>query len=435
LIDEAASVAHVAAEAKLEAQASGDAPTEGEVATEKVTVADVASIVSTWSGVPMEKIEEDESNRLMQLEGAMTKRLIGQRQAISAVARAVRRSRSGIANTKRPIATLFFAGPTGVGKTELCKILASEYYADEEAMVRLDMSEYSEQHSVSKLVGPPPGYVGFDDPRAGQLTEAVRRRPYSVVVLDEIEKAHSDVLNTLLQLLDDGRLTDSKGRTVAFNNCMIIMTSNVGSQEILGFHTPIEVRTGVMKKLKERFRPEFLNRLDEILVFDPLEDPELRQIVELELGASAKRATQAYHEFQIQRGDSGAKEHFVNFSWTPEFEATVMARSSDRAFGARPVRRAVQRLFEDALAEMLVAGVMRDSNVKEAVVHVQEDSIVVRVGSEIFRPHSLNEDGFAAAMATGDSPVNVSAPASTETVDADAGSGSRPPPGVVSWPS
>eukprot|EP00929_Paragymnodinium_shiwhaense_P108979 TRINITY_DN75330_c0_g1_i1.p1 TRINITY_DN75330_c0_g1~~TRINITY_DN75330_c0_g1_i1.p1 ORF type:complete len:962 (-),score=273.95 TRINITY_DN75330_c0_g1_i1:203-3088(-) len=438
LIDEAASVAHVAAENLLEARAGGEAVAarDEEVPTQRVTVADVAAIVSTWSGVPMEKIEEDESNRLLRLESAMADRIIGQRQAVGAVARAVRRSRSGIANTKRPVATLFFAGPTGVGKTELCKVLASEYYADEDALIRLDMSEYSEQHSVSKLVGPPPGYVGFDDPRAGQLTEAVRRRPYSVVVLDEIEKAHGDVLNTLLQLLDDGRLTDSKGRTVYFNNCIIILTSNVGSQEILGQTDTALVRAAVMKKLKERFRPEFLNRLDEILVFDPLDDTQLRQIVELELKGSASRASNAYHEFSIQNGESGgASNHTVKFSWTPELEATVMARAADRAFGARPVRRAVQRLFEDALAEMLVAGAMKESEEEEAVVHVQDGAIVVRIGPQMFRPESLSSSGFAAAMATGDSAVNVAPAASSTPVPADGGSGSRTPPGVVSWPS
>mmetsp|Transcript_52746 Transcript_52746/g.136206 ORF Transcript_52746/g.136206 Transcript_52746/m.136206 type:complete len:625 (+) Transcript_52746:3-1877(+) len=383
LIDQAGSLAHLRADVGLEPAAAEAAVTD--VAKRPlVTANDIAQVTSRWCGVPVERLTEDEASRLLRLEDTMHERIIGQREAVNALARAVRRARAGLTGNTRPVASMYFAGPTGVGKTELCKVLASEYYADGKAMIRLDMSEYSEQHSVARLVGAPPGYVGYDDPRSGQLTEAVRRQPFSVVVLDEIEKAHPEVMNLLLQVLEDGRLTDGKGRTVSFSNCIIIMTSNVGSREILASASDggsyADIRAAVQAQLKQRFRPEFLNRIDELLVFRALSETEMRQIAQLGLRNAAHRVTNAYSEAAaMQSEDSGST---MEPEWTAALEDEVMARGSDRMYGARTLRRAVQRLFEDPLAELMVAGVLSGA----VSVDLEDGAVVVRCGGETIRP-------------------------------------------------
>lgn len=357
-----------------------------------VTADDVARVLSIWSGVPVERLEVNEATRLMKLEDTLASSVVGQHDAVSALARAVRRSRSGLSGGNRPIASFLFAGPTGVGKTELCKVLASEYYLDEKAMVRLDMSEYSESFSVSRLMGSPPGYVGFDDPRSGQLTELVRRRPYSVVVFDELEKAHSEVLSVLLQVLEDGRLTDGKGRTVSFCNCILIMTSNLGSREILQQADGVgedyrALRATVEAEIQKRFAPEFLNRIDELIVFKSLQTADLQQVVQLQLQDAAKRASRASEEAAQMRGDmdssGGLKLH-----WTPALEELVLDSGDTAHFGARPLRRAVQRLFEDPVAELLVSGDLDG----DATVDVDSGGqVVVRCGGKELRPSMLQD--------------------------------------------
>lgn len=388
LIDEASSMVQLRLEAQIE---EANVRVDASVDMDKplVTAADIARVLSKWSGVPVEGITEDESSRLMQLEELLRSRIIGQDEAISALARAVRRSRAGLARSaraQRPVASLLFAGPTGVGKTELCKVLAQFYYLDPKALIRLDMSEYSEQHSVSRLLGPPPGYVGYDDPRSGQLTEAVRRRPYSVVVLDEIEKAHVEVLNLLLQVLEDGRLTDGKGRTVSFGNCIIIMTSNVGSKEILEQASKTAdyqmLRGSVQDQLQQSFRPEFLNRIDELLVFRALGSAELKQIVRLELQDAATRAVDAHAEAAAQR--SGQRNP-LELSWSAELENAILQSCiTDASYGARPLRRAVQRSFEDPIAEFLVSDVLASGG--SALVDIENSSMVVKYGASTLRP-------------------------------------------------
>ena len=288
---------------------------------EEVTADEIAEVVSRWSGIPVSKLVEGEREKLMRLGEILHRRVIGQDKAVDAVADAVLRSRAGIRNRLRPMGAFLFLGPTGVGKTELAKALAQELFDDENAMVRLDMSEYMEKFAVSRLVGAPPGYVGFED--GGQLTEAVRRKPYSVVLLDEIEKAHPDVFNMLLQVLDDGRLTDSHGRTVSFRNTVVIMTSNAPKD-----------------MLKDIFRPEFLNRLDEILEFDSLSREQIREIVKLQLVELEKRL--ADQNLSLQVGDD-AIEVLVSDGYDPQF-------------GARPVKRAIQRDLENPIAKRIIAG-------------------------------------------------------------------------------
>ena len=319
-----------------------------------VTSEDIAEVVSNWSGVPVTKLTEEDSERLLHLERILHERVIGQEEAVTAVSKAVRRAHSGLKDAKRPIGSFLFLGPTGVGKTELAKALAEALFDDENAMVRIDMSEYMEKFAVSRLVGAPPGYVGYDE--GGQLTEAVRRKPYSVILLDEIEKAHPDVFNILLQVLDDGRLTDSQGRVVDFKNTVIIMTSNLGSQAImnsktLGFtsvndsdkqaETDYEtMKSKVMDNLKKAFRPEFLNRIDDIVVFHPLTDNELKQIVGIMMKDLKKRL--ADRDLAITLSDD-ALEELAKVGYDPEF-------------GARPLRRAIQNQIEDPLADALLAG-------------------------------------------------------------------------------
>ena len=312
---------------------------------------EIADIVSMWTGIPVFKLTEAESRKLIDMEGELHKRVIGQEAAIVAVSKAIRRSRAGIKDPKRPAGSFIFLGPSGVGKTELARTLAEFLFGDEDAMVRIDMSEYMEKHAVSRLVGSPPGYVGYDE--GGQLTEAVRRKPYSVLLLDEIEKAHPDVFNILLQILEDGRLTDSQGRTVDFRNSIIIMTSNIGAGEIarnqgIGFTVSDEtgityedMKGRIMSELKKVFRPEFLNRIDEVIVFHKLSREEVREIVDLLLGRVRHQV--AEHEIVLEL-DDGAKDFLVEKGWDP-------------AMGARPLRRAIQRYVEDPLAdEVLKAG-------------------------------------------------------------------------------
>ncbi|SMD14322.1 ATP-dependent Clp protease ATP-binding subunit [Sporomusa malonica] len=315
-----------------------------------VTAEDIAHVVSTWTHIPVKKLAEEESERLLKLEDILHDRVIGQHQAVQAVARAVRRARAGLKDPKRPIGSFLFLGPTGVGKTELSRALAEALFGDETAMIRLDMSEYMEKHTVSRLVGAPPGYVGYEE--GGQLTDAVRRKPFSVILLDEIEKAHYDVFNMLLQVLEDGRLTDSQGRTVDFKNTVIIMTSNVGSQHLkkdaaaLGFLSDERAKVNegeaaknrVLEEVKKVFRPEFLNRIDEIIVFSSLTDEDLKQIVDIMLQEVTKRLTDAS----------------LNMELTEAAKNELLKEGRDHAFGARPLRRAIQKMIEDEVSEMII---------------------------------------------------------------------------------
>lgn len=314
-----------------------------------VTPDDIATIVANWTGVPVKKMASEESERLLRLEAVLHERVIGQDEAVTAVSKAVRRARAGLKDPKRPIGSFIFMGPTGVGKTELARALAEALFDDETAMVRLDMSEYMEKHSVSRLVGAPPGYVGYEE--GGQLTDIVRRKPYSVILLDEIEKAHYDVFNILLQVLEDGRLTDSQGRAVDFRNTVIIMTSNVGSRHFrqdgapLGFSAKKNDRTEnsaakarVVEEAKKTFRPEFLNRIDEVIVFSSLSDAELKQIIDIMLADVEKRL----------------KDGQIALEVTDEAKTEILRKGLDPAYGARPLRRAIQRMVEDAVTDMLL---------------------------------------------------------------------------------
>ena len=337
-----------------------------------VTEEDIAQIVASWTGVPVQKLTESETAKLLNMEDTLHQRLIGQDEAVKAVSRAIRRARVGLKNPNRPIASFIFSGPTGVGKTELTKSLAAYFFGSEDAMIRLDMSEFMERHTVSKLIGSPPGYVGFNE--GGQLTEAVRRRPYTVVLFDEIEKAHPDVFNLLLQLLEDGRLTDSKGRTVDFKNTLIIMTSNIGSKVIekggggLGFEfgggdadetNYNRIRSLVNEELKQYFRPEFLNRLDEIIVFRQLTRDEVKIIAEIMLKEVFGR--------MLEKG--------IALSVTEAFKERLVEEGYNPSYGARPLRRAVMRLLEDSLAEEFLSGRIGDGD--SALVDVNDDKQVV----------------------------------------------------------
>ncbi|MEB3216223.1 MAG: ATP-dependent Clp protease ATP-binding subunit [Nostocales cyanobacterium 94392] len=336
---------------------------------------DIAQIVSSWTGVPVNKLTESESEVLLHLEDTLHQRLIGQEQAVTAVAKAIRRARVGLKNPNRPIASFIFSGPTGVGKTELAKSLASYFFGSEESMIRLDMSEYMERHTVSKLIGSPPGFVGYDE--GGQLTEAVRRKPYSVILFDEIEKAHPDIFNMLLQMLDDGHLTDAKGRKVDFKNTLIILTSNIGSRVIekggggLGFDLENEAEANynrikmlVNEELKNYFRPEFLNRLDEIIVFTQLQKDEIKQIAEILLKEVTKRL--AEKEISLQISES--------------FKDLVVQEGYNPSYGARPLRRAIMNLLEDSLAEAMLSGQIVQGDT--ALVEVDDDGKVRVVKSE-----------------------------------------------------
>jgi len=343
-----------------------------------VSEEDVAHIVASWTGVPVQKLTETESVKLLNMEETLHQRLIGQDEAVKAVSKAIRRARVGLKNPNRPIASFIFSGPTGVGKTELTKSLASYFFGSEEAMIRLDMSEFMERHTVSKLIGSPPGYVGFNE--GGQLTEAVRRRPYTVVLFDEVEKAHPDVFNLLLQLLEDGRLTDSKGRTVDFKNTLLIMTSNIGSKVIekggggLGFEFSGDsaedsqynrIKSLVNEELKQYFRPEFLNRLDEIIVFRQLTKNEVKEIAEIML-----------QEVFARLQDKGIK-----LSVTDSFKERLVEEGYNPSYGARPLRRAVMRLLEDSLAEEVLSGRIKDGD--KALVDIDENKkVTINITSE-----------------------------------------------------
>ena len=324
-----------------------------------VTEEDIAAVVAQWTGIPVTKIAEEESETLLHLEDELHKRVIGQDDAVTAVAKAVRRARAGLKDPKRPIGSFLFLGPTGVGKTELARALASSLFGDESAMIRLDMSEYMEKHTVSRLVGAPPGYVGYEE--GGQLTDAVRRKPYSVILLDEVEKAHADFFNILLQVLDDGRLTDSQGRTVDFRNTVIIMTSNLGAKALhknsteLGFLAPKkaeshtndsktkdfkEAKKSVMDAVKRHFRPEFLNRIDEMIVFHPLTEEDLTKIVTILMSDVIKRLG----------------ERDLHLEITPEAMKLLVKEGSDFSMGARPLKRAIQRLIEDPVSDLILKG-------------------------------------------------------------------------------
>jgi len=307
---------------------------------EEVDADDVAEIVARWTGIPVSRMMESERERLTKLEDVLGSRVIGQREAVRVVADAVRRSRAGLQDPNRPIGSFIFLGPTGVGKTETARALAEFLFDSEQAMVRIDMSEYMEKHAVARLIGAPPGYVGFEE--GGQLTEAVRRRPYSVVLFDEIEKAHPDVFNILLQILDDGRLTDSQGRTVDFRNTVIIMTSNIGSQYILERGTAdwAEVETHVMGALRQHFKPEFLNRVDDVIVFKPLAMEQIEEIIEI----------------QLRRLEQLLAERKLTIELTPEAKRFLAEEGFDPAFGARPLKRAIQRYVQNPLALGVLEG-------------------------------------------------------------------------------
>ena len=310
---------------------------------------DIAQVVAGWTGIPVKKMTQEESQRLLQLESLLHARVVGQDEAVSAVSRAIRRARAGLKDPKRPIGSFIFLGPTGVGKTELCRALGEAMFGDENSLIRLDMSEYMEKHTVSRMVGSPPGYVGFEE--GGQLTEAVRRKPYSVVLFDEIEKAHPDVFNMLLQILEDGRLTDNMGRVVSFKNCIIVMTSNAGAQSAqrsgMGFGAGRgdamdyeRMREKVLGEIKNVFRPEFLNRVDEIIVFHKLDQKDIEQIAGLMLGQVAKRL----------------QERDITLRYGHDVVAHLAKAGFDESYGARPLRRVIQRTIEDALSEKLIAG-------------------------------------------------------------------------------
>ena len=344
---------------------------------------DIAHIVASWTGVPVQKLTESESVKLLNMEDTLHQRLIGQDEAVKAVSKAIRRARVGLKNPNRPIASFIFSGPTGVGKTELTKALAAYFFGSEEAMIRLDMSEFMERHTVSKLIGSPPGYVGFNE--GGQLTEAVRRRPYTVVLFDEIEKAHPDVFNLLLQLLEEGRLTDSKGRTVDFKNTLIIMTSNIGSKVIekggggLGFEFSGEnledtqynrIKSLVNEELKQYFRPEFLNRLDEIIVFRQLSRDEVKDIAEIML-----------KEVFLRIKDKG-----ISLTVSEDFKERLVEEGYNPSYGARPLRRAVMRLLEDSLAEEVLSGRIKDGDKAEVDIDESKKVIVKHLGKDGSKP-------------------------------------------------
>ena len=349
--------------------------TDGETVTEE----DIAAVVSTWTGIPVTKMTQKEIDRLLQLESVLHQRVIGQEEAISAVSRAIRRARAGLKDPKRPIGSFIFLGPTGVGKTELCRALGEAMFGDENAVIRVDMSEFMEKHTVSRLVGSPPGYVGYEE--GGQLTEAVRRKPYAVVLLDEVEKAHGDVFNILLQILEDGRLTDSTGRVVSFKNTIIVMTSNAGAHAIshgrqLGFGAKEKadatnyesMKDSVMKAVKDVFRPEFINRVDELIVFHPLTEENIEAIAAMMLNQVAERL----------------HDRAISLAWDDEVVAKLAKEGYDPKFGARPLRRLIQRTVEDGLSEELLAG--RIALGDSVRLLVEEDKIIARRVENLIAP-------------------------------------------------
>jgi ATP-dependent Clp protease ATP-binding subunit ClpB len=359
------------AQARLQEQSARLAKLQHEgraLLKEEVTEENIAQVVSAWTGIPVASLQEGERSRLVHMEERIAKRVIGQRHAVRAVSNAVRRARAGLQDPNRPIGSFIFLGPTGVGKTELARALAEFLFNDETAMVRIDMSEYMEKHSVARLIGAPPGYVGFEE--GGQLTEAVRRRPYAVVLFDEIEKAHGDVFNVLLQVLDDGRITDGQGRTVDFKNTVVILTSNIGSQHILEATNAEQREALVMEALRGHFRPEFLNRIDETIIFDQLKDEELDSIVEVQLG-------RLFERLAAQK---------LTLSLTPEAKRRLAEEGFDPVYGARPLKRAIQRKLLDPLSLALLDGVFQEG-----------DNICVALqnGEFEFRKEALHEVAVA----------------------------------------
>jgi ATP-dependent Clp protease ATP-binding subunit ClpC len=342
----------------------------------EVTPADIAEVVSRATGIPAAQLTEEERDRLVRLEAQLHQRVVGQDEAVRAVAEAVRRSRAGLADPRRPVGSFLFLGPTGVGKTELARTLAEALFGSQDRMVRLDMSEFQERHTVSRLIGAPPGYVGYEE--AGQLTEAVRRRPYSVVLFDEIEKAHADVFNILLQVLEDGRLTDSQGRTVNFTNTVLIMTSNIGSELIVGARRPVgfaadgtptdgdtPLRDQLMRRLREHFRPEFLNRIDEIIMFRQLEREQLRQITELLLDETRRR---------LHSQD-------VTVEFTPAAISLIAERGYQPELGARPMRRTIQRDVDNELSSMLLRSALSPG--QHVVIDARDERLVFDVRERV----------------------------------------------------
>ena len=351
-------------------------------AKDVVTEDDIAAVVASWTGIPAQKMTQSEADRLMHLEDVLHGRVIGQEEAVGAVSRAIRRARAGLKDPKRPIGSFIFLGPTGVGKTELCRALGEAMFGDEDCVIRIDMSEYMEKYATSRLVGSPPGYVGYEE--GGQLTEAVRRRPYSVVLLDEVEKAHPDVFNILLQILEDGRLTDNTGRVVSFKNTIIVMTSNAGAHSIdtgrsmgFGSRSMSDVRSyemmkdAVMKQVKELFRPEFINRVDELIVFHALEEKDIRAIAELMLRQVAARL----------------QERGVTLTWTEEAAARLARDGYDAKYGARPLRRVIQRTVEDALSEELIAGRLKLGDT--ARLTLRDDQVAVEAAAQDALPEKV----------------------------------------------
>ncbi len=393
-------------------EGDGDRPEIGEE--------EIADIVSMWTGIPVFKLTEAETAKLMRMEDELHKRVIGQQPAVEVISKAIRRSRAGLKDPKRPTGSFVFLGPSGVGKTELARTLAEFLFGDEDAMVRIDMSEYMEKHAVSRLVGSPPGYIGYDE--GGQLTEAVRRKPYSVLLLDEIEKAHPDVFNILLQILEDGRLTDAQGRTVDFRHAIVIMTSNIGAQEIarntpLGFAvsedetgiTYDDMKNRIMGELKKVFRPEFLNRIDDVIVFHKLQKPEIKQIVELLL--RRVRESMAERELQLELTEE-AKDFLVDKGWDP-------------AMGARPLRRAIQRYIEDQLADFVlrqeltpqatvVVDVAPENDDREVILSIVEPKVPAAVGAGSAESHDAangeNQEGPAEPGGALDTPATEREP-------------------------
>jgi ATP-dependent Clp protease ATP-binding subunit ClpB len=328
---------------------------------EEVTEEDIAAVVSKWTGVPVNRMIESETQKLLRMEDRLHSRVIGQEEAVKAVADAVRRSRAGLSDPKRPLGSFLFVGPTGVGKTELARALAEFLFDDEHAMVRLDMSEYMEKHAVARMIGAPPGYVGYEE--GGRLTEAVRRRPYSVILFDEIEKAHPDVFNVMLQILDDGRLTDGKGRVVSFKNTVIIMTSNLGSEWIAedSARSEEEIKAKIEEALRRHFRPEFFNRIDDVIVFHRLTREEIEKIVQIQLAGLAKTL--------LDRG--------IQLTWTPEARKYLAGRGYDPTFGARPLKRLIQKQVADKLAESLLQGTVGEGDAAELTVTPDRESLQI----------------------------------------------------------
>jgi ATP-dependent Clp protease ATP-binding subunit ClpB len=349
----------------------------GRILKEEVDEEDIAALVSKWTGIPVGRLLEGEAQKLVRMEERLRQRVVGQEDALERVSNAIRRNRAGLSDPNRPIGSFIFMGPTGVGKTELARALAEFLFDDERAMIRLDMSEYMERHSVSRMIGAPPGYVGYEE--GGQLTEQVRRRPYSVVLFDEIEKGHPDVFNVLLQILEDGRLTDGKGRMVDFRNTVLIMTSNVGSAVLfeLAGKDPERARREAMEALRATFRPEFLNRIDDIVVFSPLGREQLEKIVDLQLASVAKLLA----------------ERQVRIELTPAARDLVLREGYDPAYGARPLRRTVQRLIQDPLALEILEGRVLPGDV------IRVDASDGKMKFERLEPKAAPADESAAAAA------------------------------------